>query len=280
MLNRMLDLKTDIYKAYLHYIDSFAESTGLHPLLVLKKEHSLRVAQEAALLAGLEGFTSEETVLAEICGLLHDAGRFFQFTRYHTFHDAVSINHGEKSAEILEQSGLLNNFSVEQKKIIVASARYHNIRFLPVDCTALRFVKTVRDSDKLDIFFTISQAINHKVYKNYQEIFWNFPPEKPANPELIRELEEKTPCDMKKVQSRTDFLLLMYSWVYDFHFRSSLEQLIKRGQLELIKAAMITDPALEKAMENVQKFINEQQITKTVAANVQMRLNNRLQQTD
>jgi hypothetical protein len=64
-------MRADEYSA-LHrwfdvYLDGFSEKGTLHPLYELKRSHSLRVADNAALLAA---------------GLVHDAGRFAQSDHY------------------------------------------------------------------------------------------------------------------------------------------------------------------------------------------------------
>lgn len=48
--------------------------------------------------------TQEEIDIATLIGLLHDIARFEQYTKYHTFKDAESIDHGDLGAEILKKT--------------------------------------------------------------------------------------------------------------------------------------------------------------------------------
>ena len=47
--------------------------------------------------------TLEEIDIATLIGLLHDIARFEQYTQYHTFKDAQSIDHGDLGVEILNK---------------------------------------------------------------------------------------------------------------------------------------------------------------------------------
>ncbi|MBN1547615.1 MAG: HD domain-containing protein [Syntrophaceae bacterium] len=65
-----------------HYTDRFLDQNGvLHPLLELKRCHSLRVAGNARFIAEVLKFPESDRRLAEGAGLVHDVGRFTQYRK-------------------------------------------------------------------------------------------------------------------------------------------------------------------------------------------------------
>ena len=59
------------------------------------------------------GLNEEKINLAKLIGLLHDIARFEQYTRYQTFRDIESIDHGNLGAEILQQD---NSCKIRRKR--------------------------------------------------------------------------------------------------------------------------------------------------------------------
>ena len=80
------------------YIDRFRDREGvLHPMLELKRCHSLRVAENAGVIAAALSLPESEQLLAEGVGLVHDVGRFTRFAQYGSFRDADTVDHGAAS---------------------------------------------------------------------------------------------------------------------------------------------------------------------------------------
>ena len=61
---------------------------------MLKEKHSLRVCNEILNIGKNHNLTDNNLRLAEAMALFHDIGRFEQYTRYQTFVDKKSENHG------------------------------------------------------------------------------------------------------------------------------------------------------------------------------------------
>jgi Predicted HD superfamily hydrolase len=65
------------------YINGFRGEDGtLHPLLEVKRVHSMKVRDNCALIADGLGWTGSRRDLALTAAVLHDAGRFLQFATY------------------------------------------------------------------------------------------------------------------------------------------------------------------------------------------------------
>ena len=121
--------------------------------LRLKLAHSFRVRNEMRRLAQAESFSPEETRGALRTALLHDLSRFEQFQRFHSFNDAESFDHGDRSAELAASGDWLEGFGPEERDAILTAIRVHNKLAIPPGLPelALLWSRAIRDADKLDI---------------------------------------------------------------------------------------------------------------------------------
>lgn len=158
---------------FLNYVDKF----GNEPKIILKKEHSLRVAENMNNIFNKIGFTDDYVLLAHFLGLYHDIGRFKQWQVYHTFYDSKSVDHADYSADNLIKEGLINEIiSKRDYDLLIYNAiKYHNKLLLPAnlsikdeqifsakmnlddtikysfDSVTSLYSMAIRDADKLDI---------------------------------------------------------------------------------------------------------------------------------
>ena len=103
-------MKIDRDKAAETFLD-YASGYDMTDVKVkLKVDHTFRVADLCARIAGSIGLDGQDCDLAYLMGILHDIGRFEQLRRFHTFRDAVSVNHAMLSADLLFQEGLIERF--------------------------------------------------------------------------------------------------------------------------------------------------------------------------
>ena len=87
-------------------------------------------------------------------------GRFEQWTKYKSFDDLKTIDHGDLGEELLFKKGLIKNFKLDDEfyDIVSKAIKYHNKYELPDDLTVREkmHAKIVRDADKLDIIYAFS----------------------------------------------------------------------------------------------------------------------------
>ena len=165
--------------------------------------HSLRVMDCAGRIAESINLSEEEIELAKLIGLLHDIARFEQYTKYKTFHDEESFDHGDKGAEILKNNGYIRRYIEEDKydNIILKAIKNHNKFKIEEGLSEkeLLFAKIIRDADKLDIFyegveyFWITEEEISKAEKSNEitEEVWNYF----INGNLIEHKYKITPLD-------------------------------------------------------------------------------------
>lgn len=137
-----------------------------------KQLHSLRVMEISRQIAeGLE-LSQEEIELATLIGLLHDIARFEQYTKYNTFRDLESIDHGDLGAEILKNEIRKYIENKEFDKIIIKAVKNHN-KFKIEDGLTTKeelFSKIIRDADKIDIFYESVEIFRKGKEQEVEEI--------------------------------------------------------------------------------------------------------------
>ena len=146
------------------YVDGFRDQDGvLTAALELKHQHSRRVAKNSRLIAEGLNLTPAEILLAEGCGLVHDIGRFPQYVLYGSFHDANTVDHGASGRQTLEKEGLPLLIDADDWKRMACAVEYHNRKTadIPKDIPedTRRFLKLIRDADKLDIIDLVMQSV-------------------------------------------------------------------------------------------------------------------------
>lgn len=126
------------------------------PNIYLKYKHTYKVAENCEIIASSLKLSKEDQDLAWVIGMLHDIGRFEQLKRFHTYVDAVSIDHAMFGADLLFKEGLIDKL-VDQKELydcIEKAIRFHSLYRIPDNLCERdqMFCQIIRDADKVDIF--------------------------------------------------------------------------------------------------------------------------------
>ncbi|MCF7974548.1 MAG: HD domain-containing protein [Phycisphaerae bacterium] len=255
------EIKTIIFW-FENYTHSFSENDGLHRLLQLKVDHSRRVAQDARALAVDLGWSADDCHLAEALGWLHDIGRFSQYQEFRTFHDARSINHGERGAEILEQTSLLSEIPMRERLCLLQGVRWHNARDLPddLDDGVRPWVKLIRDADKLDIFHVVSREIREDGFQSMSEMFPHVQLDGPVNPAVIQDIQMQRSSSFEQIKSLNDFYIMQLSWIYDISYAPTLRRIVQRQILSDLTDRLPRDhEAVEALVKEVEAFVGSRQ---------------------
>ena len=243
------------------YADShFGDDAYINANLQLKKDHSSRVCDEMDHLIDRLGFDDNDKLLARTTALFHDIGRFPQFVKYQTYMDAQSCDHSCLSVNILQETGILDVLSDQERQIILTSIRLHGQKELPrdLDARTMLFAKLVRDADKLDIFFIVIKEM--KSYRADPDNFLlgvEFTDEPYCSEDVVDAVIDGKLIDYKKLRTLSDMLLLQLGWVYDTNFKPTFERVKERRYIERIAEHLIKTPRTETAVEQVLKYITE-----------------------
>lgn len=211
----------------------------------LKKQHTLRVAAAAEKIATAEKLTEEEHICSLYSAWLHDVSRFEQFRRFGTFNDGASFDHGERSAELVEELGFIRNLPQEQQQAVIFAVKSHNKRELPPPPSGLAetAAKIVRDADKLDIFRVLLDYLDKP---DNPAVIWGLPESSEVTPEVAAALLQGRCPDNRYFASRLDFLISKAGWAFDLNTRCAKDIFRQKEFLQKLEKQLPETPLTEK----------------------------------
>lgn len=163
MIENLYVDKEHVKQVFADYVAAYNPND---PKIRLKIEHTYRVADLCERIAVSEKMTEDEIMLSWLLGMFHDVGRFDQVKEYHTFQDALSVDHAGLSADILFGKGNYTHALVldflprtdldgqkETFSIMENAIRAHSAFRIPFTYSEeeKRFADLLRDADKIDI---------------------------------------------------------------------------------------------------------------------------------
>jgi len=215
-------------------MEAFNQYTGKFPQdderIDHKIQHSIRVAMLEGELAVAVGLDPEEVSLAYLIGLVHDLGRFSQYTQYGTFVDRDSRNHADMGVELLFDQGLIRTFveTDAYDDIIRSAVAGHNAFALPEDLDGPALVQSriLRDADKLDNLFS-------KQYESFEALFGV---EKIDQESVSRDVLEtflaRRPIHTEQVKSHLDNWLKYVAFYFDLSYNESRRLAAEKGYVD------------------------------------------------
>lgn len=223
-----------------HYTDRFRDPNGgLHPLLELKRCHSLRVADNACCIAKALKFSSSERLLAETAGLLHDVGRFTQFVRYGSYRDADTVDHGAEGQRVLLAQNRAFLPDPAEWELLLCVVECHNRRRADIppglDPEKSRFLRLVRDADKLDIMELVLRAVAIDGFDDLQTMLPHLRPGRELSPEVLAEAVKTGSVSSGHLATLGDFLVMMATWCCDMNHQTTRRFAVQRGLLPRIR---------------------------------------------
>jgi putative nucleotidyltransferase with HDIG domain len=227
------------------YIDSLAQEYPEKRIKIKNKYlHCKRTAKTGKFLCKSLKLEKQETTAAVTSCLLHDIGKIKQYS------DKTTENHGIYGRKIIENSLILDN--IHEKKYILNAVEFHNNPVIPdkIDKISNKYLKILRDADKLDLFFIITKGYSGKYLKKqwFEQI--NLPDTPCISKKIKISLKNKQTADYLQVKNNNDLNCLFLSWIYDINFKESFI---------MIKKMNITGKILRKLPEKEEyiKIVNE-----------------------
>lgn len=222
-----------------------------------KQLHSLRVMDISNKIAEHLNLSNEEIQVATLIGLLHDIGRFEQFTRYGTFRDRESVDHGDLGVEILKKDSYIKEYIDNEKYIdtIHLAVKNHNKYIIEKGLTSKQgmFCKIIRDADKIDIFYEAT-AIFYTP-EDIEEINQSI-----INDGIIQKIHKMKTINRNELNEKGKLarLFVMLAFAFDINYKASYEILYKENYINKILARFDfkNQDTKNKIME-VQEFLNQ-----------------------
>ncbi|MFW5486964.1 MAG: HD domain-containing protein [Desulfovibrio sp.] len=237
-----------IAREYVERADGKAEN------LVIKRDHSLRVLDNAfCLVQELERSDHlNQTVL--LAALYHDLGRFPQLEKYGTMDDSKSEDHGRLSVQALLRDRLLDEIDSADRKTIIGAIYLHNKKEVPSGLPEdMDFaLRVVRDSDKLDIYKVMLENLGEAACRDNPAVVLGLQYDETAyTPEIVEAVREGELADYRAMRWVNDFKLLLLTWVYDLNFPASRRLLAERKMAHAVGDLLPDVPELQDIRRKV-----------------------------
>ncbi len=216
-----------------------------------KYEHSYRVMRESDAIVYSLGLEEDDSYLACIIGLLHDIGRFEQWTKYHTYSDRSSVDHAILGAKILFDDNLISKFNLDKKDYALVRTAIENhgtykLYEKGMDEHTLLHSKIIRDADKIDILYQFS---NPKIVRLEEE----------NNNDISKVVKEKFlkhQCiDKNDVKNKNDGTLMKIGIIFDLNFDYSKNIILEREYLERMLEYLNNKELFKQYIEEAIKFL-------------------------
>ncbi len=219
----------------------------------LKITHSINVEKNCRAIAESENFNDKDILIARLCGLFHDIGRFEQYTKYNTFKDSDSVYHGQLGVEALNDTGLLNDMPEKDKQIILHSTYNHGLLEIPEesDSEIILFSKITRDSDKTDIYRLVTEYY-HKSGTRNTAIEYNLEDSAIISEKVMDNFRNRHIVRKTDLKTLNDFKAMQLSWIFDINFPYTQKIIIQNKYLEAILSSM-KNSAQKKELQQIIK---------------------------
>lgn len=250
----MKEKRTRIRETFLEYTDQYDRND---PNILLKIIHTEKVAENSERIARSLGMTEEEVQIAWEIGMMHDIGRFEQLRKYHTFNDAISIDHASYGADLLFQEGLIERFGIDAENydLIEKAVRFHSMYRIPEDLSEeeLRFCKILRDADKIDIYRANYETGVHVVYNVTEQEFL----ESTITPEVYEVFLEERTIPRAVKQTVADNLIGHIALSYELEYPISRIMVKEQGFYEKLLQTTFRNEQTNSIMEKVRAKMDE-----------------------
>ena len=228
--------------------------------LELKRAHTKRVVTLAEDIASSLRLSGDDATIAFVVGYLHDVGRFPQLRKHGSFNDTLTENHSMMCIDALHEEGVDKWFAPPDFEIIKASILNHNVRKLPAidDERVLTHAKIIRDADKLDILYFITQ-------NRGKDFFFMEQAQEPHDfsEELIAKVLAHESLSYSLLKSRCDRVLFDIGLIYDVNFAWSFDIIKQNSYTEKLLSFYIGQhPAISDIIKSTNTYIDER-CTKT-----------------
>ena len=234
------------------HVAQFRGPDGSLPfVLAAKYDHTAEVCEITdRIIAGETGFSPRDTLIFRLCALFHDISRFEQYDKFKTFWDRHSFDHGDRSADLIVELGLVPELPEEDRICIVDAVRVHNKFAIPEDFPAahLAAAKMLRDADKLAILRLIIRFLRGDI----------------SDPTIRRELDDTpgwTPSILETalsgkcvvysdMRNLNDFKIAFYAWAYDLNYPSSAGLALDEDLFGIIRTMLPESPDFDRLLKN------------------------------
>lgn len=221
--------------------------------IILKEKHTWMVVKNCERLANHLNLNEHDKILAQMIGLFHDVGRFYQFTVYRTFNDALSENHAKLGLKVIKDLPFMEKLSPDDLATLKFAIANHNAREISTTDNKrfLSFAKLIRDADKIDIYRVLKPFLGPTDGTG-------------CSVDFVDLFVAGKQCDYTKMRTQDDRKLVRLMWIYDIYFSWSLEQIMKQNYIEDIIKNLVHDEKMLQGIERLRNYMQKKLQTKDI----------------
>lgn len=243
-------------KRFLAYVETFRASDGTLPLpMRLKLQHTFEVCRFVERICDGEGGVPErDWSLFLTAGLFHDVSRFEQYEKHKTFLDAASFDHGDRSAELLEEKGFLSELPERERRCVVEAVRVHNKIAIPQDFPAefLPAARMTRDADKLAILCLLIRFFTGRCDDPTVRLDL---PDTPEIRESVLSQAMRGSVRYTDLRNVNDFKLAIFGWARDLNFAASRRIAREKRIYETVRTLLPEDARVDALLKETQSVL-------------------------
>lgn len=225
----------------------------------IKREHIAFVRKNSKELALSLNLSEHFVDLAELIGLCHDMGRFYQYNKYQTFNDTKSEDHGALFLKIFNACPHKSELCERDLSLMQFAIFNHNKKAIEEtdDKDALLFAKIIRDADKLDIFRSLRAFLAGDSAKGAPN-FVDADASLEASPEFVDIFLKGEQADYRRIKTHGDRKLVRLLWVYDIYFPWTMGKLKEAGYVEeIIESLYPKNEKMDLGIKKLYKHMDE-----------------------
>lgn len=248
-----------LHRWFEDYVEGFYHDPGTSQAGIrIKDAHTRRVCANMVRIGNSLGLGDEDLAMAEAIALLHDVGRFRQFSRHRTFSDRRSENHAQLGLEELDRAGVLSVLEKGDRDIIARAVGCHNLLDLPKDLQGrpLLFVQLIRDADKLDILGVFSGHYDRPDSDLTQVLGAEATASGDYSRSLAAKILRREKCSYDEIKGPHDRKLLLLSWIYDINFAATLSEISSASYLEGILATLPESGEIKEIYQHLTAYVS------------------------
>lgn len=216
-----------------------------------KYTHSYRVTKECKNISESLNFSPEDVYISEVIGLLHDIGRFYQYTEFETFSDSKYFDHADYGVKILFEDNEIKNYNLKETyyPLVKTAIENHN-KYKIGKCNEdeMLFSMVIRDADKLDILYqyavinlkAIDTVKGEEICEEYKKDFFN-----------------NIQIHIKNNDNASEKVVRTLALIFDLNFDYSFEKVIKEKYIEKIYKQVNNKEILKPYFDEIKKYLED-----------------------
>ena len=234
------------------YVAEFRDPDGTVPFAISAKfKHTGEVCELTDRIIGAEGcFSPREALIFRLCALFHDLSRFEQYARFRTFLDRISFDHGDRSAQLIDELGFIPDLPAEDRACIIDAVRVHNKFAIPDDFPAahLTAAKMVRDADKLSILRIIIRFFSGDF--SDPTIRLDLPDSPGWTPAILETALSGRSVRYTDLRSINDFKIALFAWSADLNYPASAAIALDEDLFGRLRALLPADAGIDTLLRD------------------------------